>query len=101
MSLAENLFFFTANKDLKYNEKVKTLTDKSKKLETLTNTYNEKFGDKEEEELTEADKKEIDDILFEVNLLKKEIEELQNEQQAALNKFNVLIDKAKKRLGVK
>jgi tetratricopeptide (TPR) repeat protein len=97
MKYAESLYF---NKDLQYNNKVKTLTEKGKSLEELTNTFNDKFGEKEEEELTEQEEKEIDEMLAQIDKLKKEIETLQAEQQAYLDKFQALIDTTKTKLGI-
>jgi tetratricopeptide (TPR) repeat protein len=92
MSLAENIFFFTANKDLKYNEKVQEISAKSKKIEELTNSFNQKFGEKEEEDLTDEEKKEMKSILSQIDAEQKAIEKLQKEQAAALEKFKALIE---------
>ncbi len=100
MSLAENIFFFTANKDLKYNEKVQEISAKSKKIEELTNSFNQKFGEKEEEDLTDEEKKEMKSILSQIDAEQKAIERLQKEQAAALEKFNALIEDTKRRLGI-
>ena len=100
MSLAENIFFFTANKDLKYNEKVQEISAKSKKIEELTNSFNQKFGEKEEEDLTDEEKKEMKSILSQIDAEQKAIERLQKEQAAALGKFNALIEDTKIRLGI-
>jgi len=100
MSLAENLFFFSANKDLKYNEKVQEITDRSKKIENLTNSFNSKFGEKDEEDLTDVEKKEMEKILAQIETEKKAIEKLQAEQKAALEKFNAIIEQTKKRLRI-
>lgn len=100
MSLAENLFFFSANKDLKYNEKVQEITDRSKKIENLTNSFNSKFGEKDEEDLTDVEKKEMEKILVQIETEKKAIEKLHAEQKAALEKFNAIIEQTKKRLRI-
>lgn len=100
MSLAENLFFFTAHKELKYNEKVKELSERTKKIEEFTNSFNKKFGEKDEDDLTGAEKKEMKEMLAQIDLEKKAIEKLQEEQKAALEKFNSLIQETKKKLGI-
>lgn len=101
MGLAEDLFFNTLNKDLKYNEKAKELQERSTKLEELTKTFNEKFGEKNEEDLTEAEKKEMQNLNAQIESEKKAIQKLGDEQKLALDKWNVQIEEAKKRLGIK
>ena len=99
MELAENLYF-VANKNLKYNEKVKELVDRGKKLEKLTNTFNKKFGEKDEEDLTDDEKKEMKVILANIDVEKNAIAKLDAETKAALEKFKALIERTKKRLGI-
>ncbi|UCC40993.1 MAG: hypothetical protein JSV96_06055 [Candidatus Aminicenantes bacterium] len=99
LELAENLFF-VANKDLKYNEKVKELVDRNKKLGELTNAFNDKFGEKDEEDLTDNEKKEMKTILANIDAEKKAIEKLDTETKAALEKFKTLIERTKRRLGI-
>ncbi len=99
MQLSESLFF-TQNPDLKYNETVNELAGKSKKLEELTNTFNSKFGDKTEEDLSESQKKEMNSLLDQIETEQKAIEKLQKAQEEALNKFNDLIEQTKKKLGI-
>ena len=100
MQMAESLFF-TSKKDLKYNEKIKELETRSKKLEELTNSFNKKFGEKDEEDLSDAEKKEMKSILDKIEAEQKSIQEIEAEQNAVLDKFNKLIDKTKERLGIK
>jgi len=99
MELAENLFF-VSNKDLKYNEKVKELLDRGKKLEELTNAFNNKFGEKDEEDLTDDEKKEMKTMLANIEAEKEAIAKLDTETKAALDKFKALIERTKKRLGI-
>lgn len=99
MSLAEHIFF-TLNKDLQYNEKVKELEERGKKLEELTDTFNNKFEDKAEEDLSDAEKKEMKNLIASIEAEKKAIQKLEAEQKAALEKFNKLIESTKTRLGV-
>lgn len=99
MELAENLYF-VANKDLQYNEKVKELVDRNKKLEELTDAFNNKFGEKNEEDLTDDEKKEMKTMLANIDAEKKAIEKLDTETKAALEKFKALIERTKKRLGI-
>jgi tetratricopeptide (TPR) repeat protein len=98
MDLAQRLYF---NHEVPgYNEKIKGLSDRSTKLETLTNGFNEKFGEKDEEDLSDAEKVEMEKILKQIETEQKAIEKLQAEQQQALEKFNALIEQTKKRLGI-
>ena len=97
MQYAEGLYF---NKDPQYNQKVKALTDKGKALEDLTNQFNEKFGEKTEEDLTDAEKKEMEDMLAKIDAEKKAVDKLQGEQEEFLTKFQALIDQTKKNLGL-
>jgi len=99
MQMAESLYFLS-NKDLKYNEKVKELQERSKKLQALTDTFNQKFGEKEEEDLSEAEKKEMESMLKEIELEQEAVKKLEAETQAALAEFQRLIEKAKQRLGI-
>ncbi|TET72663.1 MAG: hypothetical protein E3J56_05010 [Candidatus Aminicenantes bacterium] len=100
MQMAESLFF-TSKKDHKYNEKIKELEIRSKKLEELTNSFNKKFGEKDEEDLSDAEKKEMMSILDKIEAEQKSLKEIEAEQNAVLDKFNKLIDKTKERLGIK
>lgn len=98
MDLAQRLYF---NHEVPgYNEKIKDLSDRSTKLETLTSGFNEKFGEKDEEDLSDAEKAEMEKILKQVETEKKAIEKLQAEQQLALEKFNALVEQTKTRLGI-
>jgi len=100
MELAESLFF-TSDKNLKYNENVKELQMASKNLKTLTSTFNNKFGEKDEEDLSRAEKKEIAALMDEIEFEKRIIQELEAEQKIVLDKFNKLIEETKQRLGIK
>jgi len=99
MELAESIFF-TTNKDLKFNERVKEIQQRNAKLEELTKSFNEKFGEKAEEDLTEAEKKEMLALKAEIEAEQKAIQKLEDEQKVVLDKFNKLIEEAKKRLGI-
>lgn len=99
MDLAERLFF-SGNKELRYNEKVKELSDRTKKLEELTKTFNKKFEDKAEEDLSDNEKKEMEKFLANIDAEEKAIQKLKAEQEAVLEKFNKLIEETKKRLGI-
>lgn len=100
MKLAENLFFLT-NKELRYNETVLEIQQRSKKIEELTESYNTKFGGREEEELSDAEKKEMKTILASIEAERKALEKLQSDQNLAIAKFNRLLEETKQRLGIK
>jgi len=98
MQLAEGLYF---NQNPQYNEKVKSLQAKGAELEKATNDFNDKYGEKEEEDLSDSEKKEMNDTLARIEKLQEDIAQLQEEQQAELGKFNQLIEQTKQKLGVK
>ncbi|MBP1768370.1 MAG: hypothetical protein H6P98_2485, partial [Candidatus Aminicenantes bacterium] len=100
MKLAETLFFLN-NKELKYNETVTEIQAKGKKIDELTNSYNTKFGNKDEEDLSDSEKNEMKAILANIETEKKALEKLQSEQSMAIAKFNKLLDDTKARLGIK
>jgi len=97
MAMAQSLFFTS---DKNYNEKVKELNDAAKALEEQTDAFNKKFGEKDEDNLTDDEKKDMEDMLFEIETLQMQIEEIQQDQQAALEKFNKLIEQSKQQLGI-
>lgn len=97
MKLAEGLYF--SNKS-SYNDKVKELSAKAKELEKLTTTFNKKFGEKNEEDLTAKEKKEVEEMRKDIASLQENINKIQEEQQAELDKFNALIEQVKKKLGI-
>jgi len=99
MSLAERLFF-TGDKKLRYNEEVKELQERTKKLENLTQEFNSKFGEKAEEDLSDAEKKEMESLLAKIKSEEEAIKKLEAEQKAVLAQFQKLIEQAKKRLGI-
>ena len=100
MQMAESLYFLS-KKDLKYNEKVHQLQELTKNLEELTNNFNKKFGEKEEEELSNSEKQEMEKILKEIETKQEELKELEAQTMAALDGFQQLIEKTKQRLGIK
>jgi tetratricopeptide (TPR) repeat protein len=100
MELAESIFF-TSAKNSKYNENVKDLQRRTKRLEDLTNKFNKKFGEKDEEDLSDAEKREMDDMLKEIEFDEMDIQEIEAEQKVFLEKFNKLIEETKQRLGIR
>ena len=100
MKLAETLFFLN-NKELKYNETVTEILAKGKKIEELTGAYNTKYGNKDEEDLSDSEKAEMKAMLANIEAEKKALDKLQSEQNMAIAKFNKLLDDTKLRLGIK
>lgn len=100
MQLAESLFF-NFNKDLKYNETVRNIQKKNKELEDLNKDYYDRFGKKEDEELSDTDKRMMKIMEQDIEALQKEVEGLSLKQKAALDQFNKLIEETKRRLGVR
>jgi tetratricopeptide (TPR) repeat protein len=100
LSLAESLFF-TANKDLKYNENIKQIEEINKKIDELTKTYNTKFEGKNEDELSDAEKREMKTLLDSIEVEKKNLQKLESDQNLSVAKFNKLLDETKQRLGIK
>ncbi len=100
MALSEYLFF-TSNKDLRFNENVKKIQKKSKNLGELTKTFNKKFGEKDEEDLSEAEIKEMENLLAQIEAEQKALKKLEDAQKVAVDKFTRLIEETKKRLGIK
>jgi hypothetical protein len=96
-SLAESLFFHS-EEAAGYNEKVKELTGLSKKLEEMTELFNENFGDKQEDELSDKEKKEIESWLKDIEALEAKIKKIEAEQSVMVAKFNKLLEETKKKL---
>jgi hypothetical protein len=99
MQMAESLYFLS-KKELKYNENVQQLQLSSKKLEDLTNAFNNKFGEKEEEDLTDGEKSEMESMLKQIEAEQEAVKRLEAETQAALEGFQQLLERTKQRLGI-
>jgi endonuclease III len=100
MGLAESIFF-TSERNTKYNQNVKELQKLSKKLESLTNKFNKKFEEKDEEDLSDAELKEMDNMLKDIEFEEMDIQKIKAEQKIVLENFNKLIEETKQRLGVR
>jgi len=98
MKMAEGLYF---HHNPAYNRKVQEIQAKMPDLEALTKEYNDKFGEKDEDDLTSAEKSEMDSLLGLIEIEQKDIEKLQAEQQATLGKFTRMVEQTKQKLGVK
>ncbi len=100
MSMAESLFF-TSYKEYKWNETVNQINAATKKIEDDTKLYNDKFGDKEVDKMSPADKDAMKKLLDGIEASKKELEKLKANQNQAMAKFNAQIEETKKRLGIR
>ncbi|OGD23157.1 MAG: hypothetical protein A2Y69_11995 [Candidatus Aminicenantes bacterium RBG_13_59_9] len=100
MALAENLFF-TTNKDIKWNDLVNQITAVNQKIDSLTKAYNDKYGDKEEDDLSAADKKEMQRLLDGIEAEKKKLDPLKAKQKQVVDQFNILLTDTKTRLGIR
>jgi tetratricopeptide (TPR) repeat protein len=100
MDLAQGLFFNTARKDLRYNEKVKLFAENGQKLQQKTESFNAKYGEKAEDDLSDKEKREMEIMLAEITELQESTNKLEGEAQAALAQFNQLIEQTKKTLGI-
>jgi len=96
-ALAESLFFHSKEAG-NYNEKVKELSELSKKLEEMTELFNENFGEKSEDELSDKDKKAIEGWLKDIEALEAKIKKIEAEQNVIIQKFNKLLEETKNRL---
>ena len=97
MKLAEGLYF---KQNPQYNQIVTDIQTKTKNLEQMTNTFNGKYGDKEEDDLTDAEKKEIATLLANIEKAQKDLTALQTQQQTELEKFQTRISQTKQKLGI-
>ncbi len=100
LGMAQSLFFSTSS-DAKYNEVVKQIQEKNKKIEDLTKTFNTKFGGKNEEDLSDEEKAEMKKILTDIETQKAEISKLQSSSSEMTAKWTKRMEDVKKKLGLK
>ncbi|MGB8952143.1 MAG: hypothetical protein WCC06_05690 [Candidatus Aminicenantales bacterium] len=98
MSLAENLFY---SSDKNWNDRVKEIQERNKKIEELVNTFNSKFEGKSEDDLNDTEKKEVKAIQDRIEAEKKALQKLEAEQKAKIDAFNKLFQETKQKLGIK
>ena len=98
LGMAQSLFFSTSS-DAKYNEVIKQIQDKNKKIEELTKTFNSKFEGKNEEDLSEEEKAEMNKILADIDAQKKEIQKLQSSSSEMTAKWTKRMEEVKKKVG--
>ncbi len=98
MNLAQSLYF-TAQKDVKYNQIATQMEAEQKKLDEMTKAYNAKFGGKNEEDLSDSEKADMAKQLAAIDAQKQAISKLEAEQKVYIEKFNALVAQVKTRLG--
>ncbi len=98
MKMAEGLYF---QHNPEYNQKVQAIQNKSQSLEQMTKSFNDKYGEKTEEDLSESEAKDMKAKLAQIEAEQKALTQLQTEQQAALGQFSQLVEQTKQKLGVK
>ncbi len=98
LGMAQNLFF-TSSPDAKINDVINKIQEKQKKIDDLTKTFNTKFADKNEEELTDTEKAEMTKILADIDAAKAEIAKLQSSSSEMTGKWTKRMEEVKKRLG--
>ena len=74
---------------------------KNKELADLTKEYNERYGNKQDDELSDTDKRMMRIMEQDIESVQKDIEGLVAKQKSTLGKFNKLINEAKRRIGVR
>jgi len=98
LGMAQNLFF-TSSPDAKINDVIKKIQEKQKKIDELTNTFNTKFTDRNEEDLTDGEKAEMNKILADIDVQKAEIAKLQSSSSDMTAKWTKRMEDVKKRIG--
>jgi tetratricopeptide (TPR) repeat protein len=98
LGMAQNLFF-TSSPDAKINDVIKKIEAVQKRVDDLTKSFNTKFAEKNEEELTDAEKTEMKKILGDIDAAKAEIAKLQASSSEITGKWAKRVEEVKKRLG--
>jgi tetratricopeptide (TPR) repeat protein len=98
LGMAQNLYF-TSSPDAKINDVINKIQDKQKRIDELTKSFNTKFADKNEEELTDAEKAEMTKILADIDAVKAEIAKLQSSSSEMTGKWTKRVEEVKRRLG--
>jgi tetratricopeptide (TPR) repeat protein len=98
LGMAQNLFF-TSSPDAKINDVINKIQEKQKKIDELTKSFNTKFADKNEEELTDAEKADMKKILSDIDAVKAEIAKLQSSSTEITAKWSKRMEDVKKKIG--
>ena len=97
LAMAQGLFFSSG--DSKVNDVITKIQEKDKKLQETVKKFNTKFGEKNEEDLTDAEKAEVKSILAEIEAMKAEIAQLQNSNKEITAKWAKRMEEVKRKLG--
>ncbi len=96
LGMAQNLFLGD-NKDLQANQA--KIAEHAKAVDELTKTFNEKYGNKTEEDLSDSEKKTMKKLSEAITAEQDAMNKLQSEQSSVLTKFNQIVSQVKSRLG--
>jgi len=99
-ALAESLFFNSKGSS-EYNEIIKEISTIHERLEELIEIYNENIEGKNQEDLTDTQKKANKALLVDIEVEKAKLQKLESKQKLIVCKFNELLEDTKKRLGIK
>lgn len=92
-----NSLFLGDNKELK--ESFAKIEEHKKAIEELTKTFNDRFGDKSEDELSDREKQALQKLREAIATEQEAINKLQAQQKSVIDKFNQLVAQVKARLG--
>jgi tetratricopeptide (TPR) repeat protein len=98
LGMAQNLFF-TSSPDAKINDVINKIQEKQKKIDELTKSFNTKFTDRNEEDLTDDEKAEMKKILSDIDVQRAEIAKLQSSSSEMTGRWTKRMEDVKKRLG--
>jgi tetratricopeptide (TPR) repeat protein len=93
---AQNLF---VGQDKELASSYDKIAEHNKAIEEFTKTYNAKIEGKNEDDLSEADKRLLKTLEGNIEAEKQAIARIQGSQKGVLDKFNALVAQAKTRLG--
>jgi tetratricopeptide (TPR) repeat protein len=96
LGAAQNLF---VGQDKELAASYAKIEEHNKAIEEFTKTYNSKIEGKNEDELSEADKRILKQLEANIEAEKQAIERIQAGQKGVLDKFNALVAQVRQRLG--
>ena len=97
-ALAESIYF-SSDKD--WNNRVKLMQESKALIDDWAKTINTKFGDKSEEDLPPAQRREYRKIKESMDKEQKTLDDLNAKQKAGVDGFNRLLEGEKSKLGIK
>ncbi len=95
---AQSIYFHNGE-GANYNALVSKIQEHNKAVEQLTKNYNERFGDKNPDELRGSERNTMRKLQEAIEEEKAAIAKLQAEQQSYMDRFNQLVAQAKSKLG--